>query len=72
MLTININDAELEKRIADKAHLIGKSMEEIVHELLSNALREESKQLNSEFLDPKEYGYYFNRGDDSISENIQE
>lgn len=70
MLTININDVHLEKRIAEKAHSIGKSMQQIVEEMLSNALPEKSEGLYYQKLDPKSYGYFIDIDvDESVSDN---
>ena len=69
MLTININDAHLEKRIAKRAPSTGESKQKIVEELLTKALPEKNRHLNHVILDPKEYGYYITDIGESISEN---
>ncbi len=69
MLTVNINDAHLEKRIAKRARSTGKSKQKIVEELLIKALPEKSGESNYATLDPKEYGYYITDIDENISEN---
>jgi hypothetical protein len=69
MLTINLNDIDLEKRIADKARSMGKSMQEMVEEVLTNALAEKREQRDYDALDPKEYGYYIGVNEESVSES---
>ena len=71
MLTININDVDLEKRIAERARSIGKSRQEIVEELLTKALPEKSGELNYIKLDPKDYGYYITGKSISVNDNIE-
>jgi hypothetical protein len=58
MTTFNINDLDLEKRLTDEARSTGKSIQEIMEQLLLKALPEKGSDLNSEILDPEEYGYY--------------
>lgn len=67
MLTININDVQLEKRIAEKARSIGKSTQEIVKELLTSALPETSQGLYYQKLNPKDHGYFI---DTNVEEEI--
>ena len=69
MLTINLNDIDLEKRIADKARSMGKSMQEMVEEVLTNALAEKREQRDYDALDAKEYGYYIGVNEESVSES---
>ncbi|MFD1628495.1 hypothetical protein [Pseudopedobacter beijingensis] len=57
MLTVNINDSHLEKRIAEKARLIGKSTQELVKDLLADALLAGNEGLDYQKLNPKEHGY---------------
>lgn len=41
MLTFEINDAQLEHRILEKAHAIGKSAQELLEDILTKAIQEE-------------------------------
>jgi hypothetical protein len=70
MLTININDLNLEKQLTDKARSTGKSMQEIIKQLLKE-LPEKSSDLNYEILDPKEYGYYIITPEPNIADDAQ-
>ena len=67
MPTININDIHLEKRIAEKSRLIGKSSQEIVKDLLANALPETNEGLNYQKLNAMDHGYFIGA---SIDEDI--
>lgn len=67
MLTININDIHLEKCIAEKARLKGKSSQEIVEDLLTNALPGTNEGLNYQKLNPIDHGYLI---ETSIDEDI--
>lgn len=69
MLTININDIHLEKRIAEKARLIGKSSHEIVKDLLFNALSGTNEGVYYQKLKAIDHGYIIGP---SVDENISD
>lgn len=69
MLTVNINDTHLEKRIIEKARLKGKSAQEIIKDLLANALPETNEDLQYQKLNPKDYGYFINNTDENIADD---
>ncbi|WP_028296643.1 hypothetical protein [Olivibacter sitiensis] len=69
MLTVRINDSGLERRIVEKARTIGKSTQEFVHDVLDDALTEDSDTgLIFEKLDIKNNGYtmVFSKAEDSV------
>lgn len=53
MLTVQINDAQLEQRLLDEARTTGKTTQEVVEELLTALL----PTLNYPHLDPHKHGY---------------
>ncbi|MDZ7896761.1 MAG: hypothetical protein U5N85_01850 [Arcicella sp.] len=53
MLTFEINDAQLEHRILEKARAIGKSTQELLKEILSNAIQEDITLEKLPFEVPK-------------------
>lgn len=67
MLTVKINDSSLERRIAEKARVIGKSTQEFVHELLNNALDNDDTELVFEKRNAKSNGYTIALTDDAAS-----
>ena len=60
MLTIKINNSNLEKRITEEARLVGKSTQEVIEDLLRNALPEKRDELIYQKLTPKAFGYILN------------
>lgn len=64
MLTIKIKDRDLEKRITEKAHSFGKSTQEFVNELLSNALPESKDDVPYQRLSPNDHGYIIDQAID--------
>jgi hypothetical protein len=53
MLTFEINDAQLEHCILEKAHAIGKSAQELLKEILTKAIQEEVALEKLPFDEPK-------------------
>lgn len=53
MLTFEINDAQLEHRILEKARAIGKSTQELLKELLTKAIQEDIALEKLPFEVPK-------------------
>lgn len=67
MLTIKINDRDLERRITEKAHSFGKSTQEFVNEILNNALPESQDEISYQRLSPTNHGYILNSVIEDVS-----
>ena len=53
MLTLEINDAYLEQKILEKAHSIGKSVQELMKDFVVEKIQEEEKEEQLPFDVPK-------------------
>ena len=53
MLTLEINDAQLEQKILEKARSIGKSVEELMKDFVVEKIQEEEKEEQLPFDVPK-------------------
>lgn len=70
MLTVRITDRYLEKSISEKARLVGKSTQELVEDLLRNALHEKQEGLSYQKLNPESFGYIISA--DAECESVDE
>lgn len=67
MITVQINDSHLEKSIKEKARLVGKTTQEVVENLLRNALPENQSELSYSKLNPQNFGYIIEEENITVS-----
>ena len=71
MLTFEINDAQLEHRILEKARAIGKSTQELLKELLTKAIQEDIMLDKLPFEVPKlDYRQYIKIIDEPLGDDV--
>ena len=71
MLTFEINDAQLEHRILEKARTIGKSTQELLKELLTKAIQEDIALDKLPFEVPKlDYRQYIKIIDEPLGDEV--
>lgn len=71
MLTVEINDAQLEHRILEKAHAIGKSVQELLKDILTKAIQEEAALEKLPFDVPKlDYRQYIKIIDEPLGDDV--
>ena len=71
MLTFEINDAQLEHRILEKARAIGKSTQELLKELLTKAIQEDIMLDKLSFEVPKlDYRQYIKIIDEPLGDDV--
>ena len=71
MLTLEINDAWLEQKIVEKARTIGKSVQDLLKDLVVEKIQEEESVKTLPFDVPKlDYRKYIKIIDNEINDNI--
>lgn len=71
MLTFEINDAQLEHRILEKARAIGKSTQELLKDLLTKAIQEDIALDRLPFEVPKlDYRQYIKIIDEPLGDDV--
>ena len=71
MLTFEINDAQLEHRILEKARIIGKPVQELLKDLLTKAIQEDIALDKLPFEVPKlDYRQYIKIIDEPLGDNV--
>lgn len=71
MLTLEINDAWLEQKIVEKARTIGKSVQDLLKDLVVEKIQEEESAKTLPFDVPKlDYRKYIKIIDNEINDNI--
>ena len=73
MLTLEINDARLEQKIIEKARVIGKSVQDLVKEIISEKIEEDENPETLPFDVPKlDYRKYVRIIDEPVDDTIDD